>query len=75
MKLLNRILAAIPIHPAVGGVMKNWRDPSSRVCAPADVSMNVADTFWSWLNRTPARGALFMRNRDGHHVGAIHRNP
>lgn len=75
MKLLNRILAAIPILPAVGGVLKNRRGPSSRVCAPTDVSMNISDTLWPWLNRDPARGAFFIRNKDGHHVGAIYRKP
>lgn len=74
MRFLSRLFAAIPILPAMGGVLKNRRDPASRVCAPADVSMNVSDTFFSWINRTPPRSAM-MRNKDGHHVGAIHRRP
>ena len=74
MKLLNRILAAIPILPAAGGVLKNRRDATSRVCAPADVAMNVSDTFWSWLNRTPAR-AVLSRDKDGHHDGTFYRKP
>lgn len=41
MKFLSRIFAAIPILPAMGGVLKNRRDPASRVCAPADVAQNV----------------------------------
>lgn len=74
MSFLTRILAAIPCVPAVGGVLKNRRDPTSRACAPADASMNVSDTFFSWINRVPPRSAM-MRDKDGHHVGAIHRKP
>ncbi len=75
MKILIRILAAIPILPAIGGVLQIWRDSSFHVCMPADFPTNDSDTFWSWLNRTPVRGALFIRNKDGHHVGAFYRKP
>ena len=75
MKLLSRILTAIPVLPALGGPMKNHRNPASRMCAPTDVSMNISDSFWSWLNRTPVRGALITRDKDGKHVGAIYRKP
>lgn len=74
MKFLSRIFAAIPILPAMGGVLKNRRDPASRVCAPADVAQNVSDSFFSWVNRIPRHSAI-MKDKEGHHVGAIHRKP
>lgn len=74
MKFLSRIFAAIPILPAMGGVLKNRRNSASRMCAPADVSQNVSDWYFSWVNRTPPRSAI-MKDKDGHHVGAIHRKP
>lgn len=74
MQFLTRLILAIPILPAAGGWLKNRRDPSARRCSPADVSMNVSEWYFPLVNRNPPGSAL-MRDRDGHHVGAIHRKP
>ncbi len=59
MKLLLRMIGAIPCLPAVGGWMKNRRRPDARICAPSDVMFNASDTFFPWLNRDPPEGDVF----------------
>ncbi len=72
MRLLGRVIAALPCLPALGGILTNRRHPGAKVCAPADVSLNVSDAFWSWLNRVPG-GARFSRDRNGRHIFVIYR--
>lgn len=74
MNIILRILTAIPCIPAIGGPLKNRRNATAKVCAPADISINISDSYWAWLNRVP-RSAQLMRDRRGRHVGSINRKP
>lgn len=59
MKLLFRVLGAIPCLPAMGGWFKNRTRPNSVVCAPSDVMFNASDTFHPWLNRAPPESEIY----------------
>lgn len=76
LKVATKIALAIPVIPAVGGVFSNRRRASARLCAPADVSYNVSDIFFRWINRTPGGGnSAVYRDEDGKYTGSINREP
>jgi hypothetical protein len=71
-----RAAMSIPVLPAPGSILTNRRKPSSKICAPADVAMNVSDRFYSWMNRWPGGGqSAVVRDKNGKVSGSINRLP
>ena len=75
-KFATRIAMSVPVLPAAGGPLNNRRNRGAQLCAPADVSFNTSDWFYSWLTRLPVGGqSALVRDKDGHASGFINRLP
>lgn len=77
VRLTARAALSVPVLPASGsGLMSNRRNPSSKVCAPADVAHNVTERLHSWINRAPSGGqSVIVRDKEGKVIGSMNRLP
>jgi len=69
LRLLCQWLMAIPVLPALGGWLTNYRKASSWLCSPKCVALNVSDTWYCFVNRQDRRNVLVARDMDGRFLG------
>lgn len=77
MKLLTKVVLAIPFIPAVGGWFSNRRNGTSKFCALADIQHNAEDHILPMLNRAPkGHGPVtVIRDSNGKIIGSMDELP
>ena len=74
MRLVAQLILAIPVLPALGGVMKNRRRSSFWFCSWVDIALNISDCWYFFIHRMNSSNVCVARDREGRFTGFFYRS-
>jgi hypothetical protein len=75
-QLAKHMLLVVPVPPTSGGFLRNRHNPTSHVCAPANVVFNLSNGLYAWIYRMPSNGLCTqVRDKKGRTSGSFQRLP